>query len=93
MESSGIIDVTNFFQTEPNETLLLLNVQAHSINGSDNLTIGGNEGPNALSEGGQLLFASRKVQPISNEYRTAENYESDFSEFFCGTTRSGASAL
>ena len=79
-ESSGIIDVTNFFQTEPNETLLLLNVQAHSINGSDNLTIGGNEGPNALSEGGQLLFASRKVQPISNEYRTAENYDSDYSE-------------
>lgn len=79
-ESSGIIDVSNFFQTKPNETLLLLNVQAHSIDGSDNLTIGGDEGPNALSEGGQLIFASRKVQPISNNYRTEDNYDSDFSE-------------
>lgn len=80
-ESSGTIDVTNFFQTKPNETLLLLNVQAHSIDGSDNLTIGGDEGPDALSEGGQLLFASRKVRPISSTYRIESNdYDGDFSE-------------
>lgn len=69
-ESSGTIDVSRFFQTDTNQTLLLLNVQAHS-NEDPNTPIGGDTD---LSEGGQLLFASNMVDPISNVYRTEENY-------------------
>ena len=49
-ESSGIIDVTSLFKTEPGETLLLGNTQAHSIRDG---VIGGKEG---LVQGGQLFF-------------------------------------
>jgi len=51
-ESSGIIDVTDLFATEPGEVLLLSNVQAHGIR--DGL-IGDNP---FLDEGGQIFFMS-----------------------------------
>ena len=51
-ESSGIIDVTDLFLTEPGETLLLSNVQAHGIRDG---IIGDNP---YLDEGGQLFFMS-----------------------------------
>mgnify|MGYP001420207594 CR=1 FL=1 len=46
-ESSGVLDVTRLFVTQPGEKLLLLDVQAHSIS----------LGSGAQVEGGQLLFA------------------------------------
>ena len=51
-ESSGIIDVTDLFNTEPGEVLLLSNVQAHGIRDG---IIGDNP---YLDEGGQLFFMS-----------------------------------
>lgn len=51
-ESSGIIDVTKFFQTQPGEVLLLGNIQAHSIR--DGLIADEN-----LVQGGQLFFLNR----------------------------------
>lgn len=52
-ESSGIIDVTDLFQTDRGERLLLAVVQAHSVrNGS----IGGSSN---LVEGGQIIFLSK----------------------------------
>jgi secreted PhoX family phosphatase len=53
-ESSGILDVTDLFETAPGETLLLGTVQAHSIR--DGL-IGGDTN---LVQGGQLIFVSNK---------------------------------
>ncbi len=51
-ESSGVLDVTGLFDTLPGETLLLTDIQAHSItNGS----IGGST---SLVQGGQLLLLS-----------------------------------
>ena len=50
-ESSGVLDVTSLFKTESGETLLILDVQAHSLN--DGLV-----GDAGLVEGGQLLFAT-----------------------------------
>ncbi len=63
-ESSGTIDVTRFFRTKQNETLLLLNVQAHSNDNSTNPNspIGGDDD---LSEGGQIFFASKLVESIA----------------------------
>jgi hypothetical protein len=57
-ESTGVIDVTNLFKTENQETLLLIAVQGHSNNNvlNPNSPIGGNTN---LSEGGQILFTSR----------------------------------
>jgi len=52
-ETSGILDVTPFFQTLPGERLLLVDVQAHGIKDG---VIGGNA---QLVEGGQLLFLSK----------------------------------
>ena len=49
-ESSGVLDVTDLFQTAENETLLMGTVQAHSITDGE---IGGDGG---LVEGGQLFF-------------------------------------
>lgn len=72
-ESSGTIDVSKFFRSGINQTVLLLNVQAHSIDGSVNDDIiGGDEGPNALSEGGQLLFATKQVSSVAKEPRNAD---------------------
>jgi len=51
-ESSGVIDVTGLFATEPGEVLLLSNVQAHGIRDG---IIGDNP---FLDEGGQLFFMS-----------------------------------
>jgi hypothetical protein len=53
-ESSGIEDVTHLFPTEYGETLLLFDVQAHSVRDG---TIGGDDN---LVQGGQLLFLSNK---------------------------------
>lgn len=52
-ESSGILDVTAFFQTLPGERLLIGAVQAHGIKDGP---IGGSS---LLVEGGQLLFLSK----------------------------------
>lgn len=52
-ESSGVLDVSEFFATKPHETVLILDVQAHSLNST---IIGGNDN---LAEGGQLLLASK----------------------------------
>ncbi len=49
-ESSGIIDVTQLFETSDGETLLMGNVQAHSLTDG---VIGGSE---RLVQGGQLFF-------------------------------------
>jgi hypothetical protein len=51
-ESSGVLDVTSLFKAKKGETILLLDVQAHSVR--DGL-IGGNAN---LVQGGQLLLAS-----------------------------------
>jgi secreted PhoX family phosphatase len=61
-ETSGVLDVTNFFPTEAGERLLIANIQAHGIR--DGLI-----GDNALlDEGGQLVFLSRKASfPGTNE--------------------------
>ncbi|MGB5494967.1 MAG: alkaline phosphatase PhoX [Sedimenticolaceae bacterium] len=48
-ESSGVIDVTGLFRTEDEETLLLFNVQAHSI-------LDGIIADENLVQGGQLIF-------------------------------------
>ncbi|MEZ4648616.1 MAG: FlgD immunoglobulin-like domain containing protein [Candidatus Eisenbacteria bacterium] len=52
-ESSGVLDVTNLFEPRPAETLLILNVQAHSVTGpviqDENLV-----------QGGQILLASKR---------------------------------
>lgn len=55
-ETSGVLDVTNLFDTLPGETLLLATVQAHGIQDGP---IGGNP---LLDEGGQLLFIQGKNQ-------------------------------
>lgn len=71
-ESSGTIDVSKFFHTNHNETLLILNVQAHS-NDNDakpDSPIGGDDD---LSEGGQLIFAKKTVEPIASGY--ASDYQ------------------
>jgi secreted PhoX family phosphatase len=52
-ESSGIVDVTNWFKTEEDETLLLGVVQAHSV--TDGVI-----SSSGLVEGGQLIFYSRE---------------------------------
>lgn len=52
-ETSGILDVTSFFQTKLNERLLLATVQAHGI---EDGPIGGNA---LLDEGGQIVFLSK----------------------------------
>ena len=51
-ESSGVLDITDLFQTIENETLLMGTVQAHSITDGE---IGGDD---RLVEGGQLFFMS-----------------------------------
>jgi hypothetical protein len=52
-ESSGVIDVTGLLPTLPNERLLLITVQAHSL-------VNGPIGDNALlDEGGQLILLSK----------------------------------
>ncbi len=57
-ESSGVIDVTPFFPALPNETLLFLNTQAHSLRGAP-IT-----GP-VLAEGGQYFLLSHIDEPVS----------------------------
>ena len=52
-ESSGVLDVTSLFKTRKGETLLILDVQAHSLTNGLIATAG-------LAEGGQLLFASHR---------------------------------
>ncbi len=57
-ESSGILDVSDLFETKQGETLLILDVQAHSLNSA---IIGGS---NNLAEGGQLLLTSKTIKSI-----------------------------
>lgn len=66
-ESSGTIDVSRFFHTKQNETLLALVVQAHSNDDDvkEDSPIGGDDD---LSEGGQLIFVSNVVEPIASGY-------------------------
>ena len=52
-ESSGIIDVTELFETQAGERLLLSTIQAHSVR--DGLITQAN-----LVEGGQLVFLSKR---------------------------------
>ena len=52
-ESSGVLDVTSLFKTRKGETLLILDVQAHSL--TSELIAGA-----GLVDGGQLLFASHR---------------------------------
>ncbi|MFW2440098.1 MAG: alkaline phosphatase PhoX [Arenicellales bacterium] len=54
-ETSGILDVTRYFNTLPAETLLLTAVQAHYVKGG--AIIGGR---NSLVESGQLIFLTNK---------------------------------
>ncbi|GMR06705.1 MAG: hypothetical protein BMS9Abin25_1325 [Gammaproteobacteria bacterium] len=54
-ETSGILDVTRYFDTIPGETLLVGVVQAHKVNGG--AIIGGK---NLLVESGQLIFLTNK---------------------------------
>jgi hypothetical protein len=56
-ETSGIIDVSQLFQVAPGETLLMANVEAHSITGG---TIGGST---QLVQGGQLIFLTNARRP------------------------------
>lgn len=58
-ESSGIIDVTSFFDVLPNETLFFLDTEAHSLGGPP---IGGSA---QLVEGGQWLFLSHIDDPVA----------------------------
>lgn len=55
-ESSGILDVTNLFNTAPNEQLFIFDVQAHSLNN-------GAIASNNLVEGGQLILLSQQNSP------------------------------
>ena len=50
-ETSGVLDVTDLFRTRKGETLLIADVQAHSL-------AGGIIDDAGLAEGGQLLFLS-----------------------------------
>jgi len=51
-ESSGVLDVTDLFETAPGETLLLATVQAHSLRG-------GKIEEHDLVQGGQIVWLSR----------------------------------
>ncbi|MDP6953388.1 MAG: hypothetical protein QGF53_11595, partial [Alphaproteobacteria bacterium] len=51
-ESSGVLDVTDLFETAPGETLLLATVQAHSL-------LGGKIEEHKLVQGGQIIWLSR----------------------------------
>ncbi|MBK8845525.1 MAG: T9SS type A sorting domain-containing protein [Bacteroidetes bacterium] len=76
-ESSGILDVTNLFETKPGEVVLLFDVQAHSaanglINGSANLV-----------QGGQLCLATKifpMVQSSNKSIATSNVTESESKE-------------
>ena len=74
-ESSGTVDLTRYFTTAPGETLLLVNVQAHSNDNQlkPDSPIGGDDD---LSEGGQLIFTSNRVTPLENRQATY-NYSLD----------------
>jgi secreted PhoX family phosphatase len=53
-ESSGLLDVTAYFKTQKGETLLIFDVQAHSVRD------GGVGGSSDLVQGGQLLLLSNR---------------------------------
>ncbi|MBD3222466.1 DUF839 domain-containing protein [bacterium] len=57
-ETSGVLDVTDLFPTRSGETLLLADVQAHSLRGEG---LGGENQASDLVQGGQLLFLSGTV--------------------------------
>jgi len=55
-ETSGILDVSSYFDTTPAETLLLTAVQPHYVKGGIIL-----RGRNGLVESGQLIFLTNKL--------------------------------
>lgn len=55
-ESSGVLDVTALFVTKPGETLLVSDVEAHSVRDGSIVD------PLGLVQGGQLLFLSKMEQ-------------------------------
>jgi hypothetical protein len=57
-ESSGVLDVTDLFSVLPGETLLLVDVQAHSLVGDP---LGGANQGGDLVEGGQLTFLTNST--------------------------------
>ena len=64
-ESSGVLDVSKLFWTKPGETLLILDVQAHSLQGGG-LALEDNQDQD-LVQGGQLLFAVFQLKPADLE--------------------------
>jgi serralysin len=67
-ETSGVIDVTDLFYVEDGQTLLLFDVQAHSIR-AGGLIVGplpGGRNAN-LAEGGQLLFLESNFEDDDDE--------------------------
>ncbi len=66
-ESSGVLDVTDLFLTRPGETLLLLDVQGHSLSSP---IIGGSTN---LAEGGQILFASKTLAGRKPSYHGSDD--------------------
>jgi 2',3'-cyclic-nucleotide 2'-phosphodiesterase / 3'-nucleotidase / 5'-nucleotidase len=58
-ESSGVLDVTKYFTTQEGETLLILDVQGHSMKSNPGVGLAKNAAQgNDLVEGGQLVLAS-----------------------------------
>ncbi|MGD8396678.1 MAG: DUF839 domain-containing protein [Candidatus Eiseniibacteriota bacterium] len=57
-ESSGVLDVTELFTTEPGEVLLIADVQAHSLVGEP---LGAPNQSQDLVQGGQLIMVSRQA--------------------------------
>ena len=64
-ETSGVLDVTNLFDTQEGETLLLFDVQAHSVRDGSIADLG-------LVQGGQLSFLSATAVVNNTPFMTDE---------------------
>ncbi|MBA2423602.1 MAG: T9SS type A sorting domain-containing protein [Chitinophagales bacterium] len=73
-ESSGVLDVTHLFATKPGETLLIMDVQAHTI------TTGLINGSMDLVQGGQLFFASKMFSGSSERFSGSNLETSEISK-------------
>jgi secreted PhoX family phosphatase len=69
-ESSGVLDVTRLFKHKKGETLLILDVQAHSLR--DGLVASLN-----LAQGGQLLLASKMNKKVKDWDRDCDDDDDD----------------
>ena len=68
-ETSGVIDVTDLFYVEEDQTLLLFNIQAHSIRAGGLIDGPLPGGRNAnLAEGGQLLFLESNFEDDDEDH-------------------------